>query len=664
MATLAKLAVELSLIDNLSGKLQTAANKVASVGQSLNSMGQTLTTRVTLPLVALGVVGVKAASDLNEAMSAANTTFGKSAGTIQQWSKSSATALGMSQAQALTAATQFGALAKNLGQTDEQAAKFSTTLVGAAADLSSFYNVPGSQALADLRSGIVGQYEPLLKYGIVLNEASVKQRAMAMTGKTAADQLTQGELVAARYALIMEKLGPAAGDFARTSDSMANSLRIAQAQFTNAAATLGTLLLPYATQAIQRFAELAERFQGLSPTTQKIVVAIAAFAAALGPALIVVGQMAMALPALVTAFTLLTGPIGLVVAAIAGLGIAYATNFLGFRDGVNAGLAAVGAAFQAVVPYLEAFKNYLVAVVTDGDTLNDWLTHIPPALQPVVFQIGEFTNALMAFAPAVQKAGDFLKAAFEASLPFITIGLQTAAALVVNFATTVLGVFTGLLRSLTGILQVLKGVFTGDFGLIKEGVTNIVGGLKDAVVALIRGLLGQIKIQLDATKTVFIQVWNDVWANVVTIVANLVSSVVSYITGLASSVFNAAFNAGYNLGQGIIGGIAAIWDSVVGYAESLVHAVIDKLKDIPGFSPIEHVGQFYGEKLGMGFAEGIASATDISGRAASGLVGGAMGGMTTMGNLTFNISGAGDPRSVADAVWATFARELTLREGV
>ena len=106
---------------------------------------------------------------------------------------------------------------------------------------------------------------------------------------------------------------------------------------------------------------------------------------------------------------------------------------------------------------------------------------------------------------------------------------------------------------------------------------------------------------------------------------------------------------------------------MIGYVDSLINAVIDKLSNIPGFSPIEHVGQYYGGKLGEGFAEGIAAAAGQVGRAASGLAGAALdgmhGGATVNGGVTFHINGARDPRLVANEVWLTFSRELALREG-
>ena len=52
-------------------------------------------------------------------------------------------------------------------------------------------------------------------------------------------KFTESQKVAARYQAIMEDTVMAQGDFARTSDGLANSQRILQAKMTNAMAAIG-----------------------------------------------------------------------------------------------------------------------------------------------------------------------------------------------------------------------------------------------------------------------------------------------------------------------------------------------------------------------------------------------------------------------------------------
>lgn len=188
-----------------------------------------------------------AASDLNEQVSKSNVIFGKSAGEIDAWSKTTAKAFGISRTEATAAAATFGALFTGTGESEAAAAKLSKTVVNLAGDLASFSNTSTAEALDALRSGLSGEIEPLRRFQVFLTEAAVAQRAMTETGKQSVTQLTQGEKIQARYALIMEQTTKAQGDAARTSESFANQQRQLAAQTKDLEAKIGTVLLPTLT---------------------------------------------------------------------------------------------------------------------------------------------------------------------------------------------------------------------------------------------------------------------------------------------------------------------------------------------------------------------------------------------------------------------------------
>ncbi len=202
------------------------------------------------------VAGLKsaseAASNLNEQTSKSAVVFGKSQDAIVAWSKNSAQALGLANDQAIQAAAGFGALLRPLGETEQAAADNSKRLTQLAADLASFSNTSVSDALQALSSGLVGEIEPLRRYGVVLSETAVQQKALQMTGKDAAKELTNQEKVAARLALIFTQTSQAQGDFARTSGGLANQQRILSANLRNLSATVGEVVNPVLLDAITK----------------------------------------------------------------------------------------------------------------------------------------------------------------------------------------------------------------------------------------------------------------------------------------------------------------------------------------------------------------------------------------------------------------------------
>jgi hypothetical protein len=196
-------------------------------------------------MVAFGGDAVDAASHLNETLSKTNAIMGASAATIIGWSKSSARALGMTQQQALDAAGSFALFGKTAGLTNSQVAKFSTGLVGLAADLGSFYDSSPADALAAIQSGLRGETEPLRRYNIMLDDATMRQRALEMgIISSIKNALTPQQKILAATALIYEQSSQAQGDFAKTSGEYAGQQKVFAANMDTVGTTIGTAVLP------------------------------------------------------------------------------------------------------------------------------------------------------------------------------------------------------------------------------------------------------------------------------------------------------------------------------------------------------------------------------------------------------------------------------------
>lgn len=189
------------------------------------------------------------ASDLSENLSKNSAVFGDHAAEIEAWARTASTAFGQTTSQALGAATAYGNLFQAFGVGREPAAQMSQSLTELAADLASFNNTSIDEALGALQSGITGETEPLKRYGVVINDVRLKQEALALgLIKSTDEALTPAAKAQASYSLIMKDTSAAQGDFARTSDGLANQQRILKAQLGDLAANIGTALLPIMTK--------------------------------------------------------------------------------------------------------------------------------------------------------------------------------------------------------------------------------------------------------------------------------------------------------------------------------------------------------------------------------------------------------------------------------
>lgn len=195
-------------------------------------------------LTAAAVPAIKAASDLNETISKSNVIFGDAAKTVQEFAGNAAKSLGQSKQQALDAASTFAVFGKAAGLAGNDLATFSTDFVTLASDLASFNNTSPEQAIQAIGAALRGESEPLRQYGVLLNDASLKQAAFELGIYDGSDALTAQQKVLAAQKLIFEQTGDAQGDFARTSEGLANQTKILTAELENAKTQIGEQLLP------------------------------------------------------------------------------------------------------------------------------------------------------------------------------------------------------------------------------------------------------------------------------------------------------------------------------------------------------------------------------------------------------------------------------------
>jgi len=252
---LSLLAETKNLIDGLNkGKKESESfgDKIDSINRKVGLAFAAMGAAATAMAVKFTKDAIGAASDMEETVAKIGVIFGDSAKEIDKFAATAATNLGQSKQQALDAAANFAIFGKAAGLSGEALVDFSADFVSLASDLASFNNTTPEDAINAIGAALRGEAEPLRRYGVLLDDATLRAAALELGIYSGTGALTAQQKVLAAQKVILEQTNLAQGDFARTSDGLANSQRQIAASVEDAKAQLGEALLP-AIQELAKF---------------------------------------------------------------------------------------------------------------------------------------------------------------------------------------------------------------------------------------------------------------------------------------------------------------------------------------------------------------------------------------------------------------------------
>lgn len=517
-------------ISELQRQMTAAQRAMRTAGEQMMSIGSSITTFVTAPILAAAGASVKLASDMAETTNKVDVAFKDNAEEVKKWSKTSITSMGLASQTALDSAALYGDMATSMGLGTSQASKMSTGLVQLGADMASFKNVPIEQAMTALNGVFSGETESLKMLGIVMTETNLQEFALSEGINKKVQAMTQAEKVQLRYNFILDKTKNAQGDFARTSDGAANQMRMVGESIKQLGVQFGTILLPAVTKILNGLNEMLVKFQNLSPETQNMIVTIGLLVAAIGPLVFIIGtlqkafalvQVAMAaIPiiistisggiaiftgaaatgtagatALAGALTLMTGPVGIVIAAVAALTAAviylWTTNE-DFRKAVtdvwNKISAVASQVFGGIKAVIETIFNGLKAF---WDQWGGTITSI-------------FNSVLAIWGQLFEIQFNIIKAIFENVFNTIKIVVETifnslksfwdkwGSDIMIAFNTlwgAFKAVFGAAMSAVDHLLKATLAVLKGDWSTAWSEMGKVFGAIWDGITATLKGAI-------------------------------------------------------------------------------------------------------------------------------------------------------------------------------
>lgn len=596
-----------SLTFDLFGHDRTASSSIRGVDRAASGLNKTfaaLGNAVRLGAMAavagiavLGYQSIQAASDLQEAGTAVDAVFGDGAKSVEKFAQSAAKNLGQSTLQALNGAKTFGVFGKAAGLAGEPLVKFSTDFVALAADLASFNNTTPEQAIEALGAGLRGESEPLRQYGILLDDATLKARAMEMGIYSGTGTLSQQQRVLAAQAEILAQTSLQQGDFAKTSEGLANQQRILSASFEDVKAKIGEALLPIMQELVGYLIDtVVPALQDFSvwfveeggPALQGFFDWVVKWKDVLGPAAAALGGLTLAMWGLNVAMA--ANPVGLVIAGLA-LVVTIAT--------------AVTVSFQQI---------------WDWFTSHPWALALAPLLGGVTM-ITLAVNALIKYGPALwawftQLFTNFMNMPIIGGRTFGQLAMIVAG--VVSAIGTGFGFVIGVIQrvivfmmqlgawafNMAGQIGGAIGGVVGHFGRMVGAAMGLIGGVGSAI----SGVLGWFGRMAGAASGLV--------GNVAGAVSGIVGqflSIVGRISGVPGQILAAfgnmagrAAGIGADIVHGIVGGIRGAIGGAVSAAANAAKSMLDAAKGALGIkSPSRKFRDQVGKQIPAGIGEGV-----------------------------------------------------------
>jgi hypothetical protein len=405
--------------------------------------------------LALGRI-VTLGSDANETLNVLNASFGDNATAVQQWAADFGTAAGRSEFELREMAGTLGAVLNPLMERNEEvAADMSTQLTELAVDLGSFFNAQDTDALEALRSGIVGEAEPLKRFGIVMQEATLQAFALEQGITKSVKSMSIAEKTTLRYNFILDQTAIAQGDAAKTSEGWANASKGLVSALKDLGTRLGLTIIPFAEKIVTSTRNVVRAFLEWQKGTNF-----------LKAALILLGAIGAKV-----ALTMLIawGPVLLPLLKMVAIFVVAALvldDFLTFMEGGDSvigrfidSLFGPGSATQAALYLKEAWEGMKLF----------WVQEVIPAMEALGAKIFDVTTAMgesfSLFFADVKKNVDAFKEAFTALWNDIKLGYEV-------LIEGITKAFTGFFDDIKLGIDTIAQAFKNTLGPISEALTK------------------------------------------------------------------------------------------------------------------------------------------------------------------------------------------------
>lgn len=435
--------------------------------------------------------------------------------------------------------------------------RLATDTKGCATELSKYgvevYDAQGNMnSLSSILTGVRGvwnnltdeQQANLAKTIAGTNQFSALQTIMSGLS----DEAIASGMSFSDYSEALQNCDGTASDMAATmQDNLLGRLTQLKSKLEDVGITIGNSLMPFMEKAVAKIGELADKFASLSPQQQETILKIAGVVAALGPLLTITGKA-------ITVSGQISKGVGKVVGKLAEMG----TTAGGATGGMSVLKGALTAITSPVGIAIAAIAGITAVVVTLWKTNEDFrnkITEIWNRIKSVFTEFGQhITDKLNSLGFDFENFGEVVKAIWEGFCNVLAPIIEGVFNNIAIFIETTLNV-------ITGVFDFFVSLFTGDWQGCWDAVKSIFESVWNGLKEYIGNILNTIKGVVDAFLGLFGTSWDEVWNSIKTTFENIWNGIVSFFSGILDGIVNTVTTVWTAISTTISDVLTGIWNT-------------------------------------------------------------------------------------------------------
>lgn len=457
--------------------------------------------------------------------------------------------------------------------------RLATDTKGCATELSKYgvevYDAQGNMnSLSSILTGVRGvwnnltdeQQANLAKTIAGTNQFSALQTIMSGLS----DEAIASGMSFSDYSEALQNCDGTASDMAATmQDNLLGRLTQLKSKLEDVGITIGNSLMPFMEKAVAKIGELADKFASLSPQQQETILKIAGVVAALGPLLTITGKA-------ITVSGQISKGVGKVVGKLAEMG----TTAGGATGGMSVLKGALTAITSPVGIAIAAIAGITAVVVTLWKTNEDFrnkITEIWNRIKSVFTEFGQhITDKLNSLGFDFENFGEVVKAIWEGFCNVLAPIIEGVFNNIAIFIETTLNV-------ITGVFDFFVSLFTGDWQGCWDAVKSIFESVWNGLKEYIGNILNTIKGVVDAFLGLFGTSWDEVWNGIKTTFENIWNGIVSFFSGILDGIVNTVTTVWTAISTTISDVLTGIWNTfsnIFTTIRDFVSTVFEAIKNV------------------------------------------------------------------------------------